>query len=49
MIEAGLYNRLKELDRMESEENWNEDFRGGRVNLKKELNDIMVKKEIVTR
>ena len=48
MIEAGLYNRLKELDRMESEENWNEDFRGGRVNLKKELNDIMVKKEIVT-
>ena len=49
MLEVGLYNRLKELDKMESEENWNEELRGERVTLKKELNDIMVKKEILTR
>ena len=49
LIEAGLYSRLKELDRLESEESWNEVLRGERENLKKELHDIMVKKEIMTR
>ena len=49
MIEAGLNNKLMELDRMESSENWNEDLRKERVTLKKALNDIMVKQEIVTR
>ena len=49
LIEAGIYNRLKELDRFETEAIWNEDLRRERVNLKKELHDITVKKEIMTR
>ena len=49
LIEGGMYNRLKELDRLETDENWNEELREERVNLKKELHDIMVKKEIMTR
>ena len=27
LIEVGLYSRLKELDRLETEENWNEELR----------------------
>ena len=48
VIEAGLNNRLLELDTLESSANWNEDLRRERAMVKKELNDIMVKKEIVT-
>ena len=46
LLEAGLYSRLKELDRLETEENWNEDLSEEMVNLKNELHDVMVKKEI---
>ena len=49
MIEATLYNRLKELDRIESLGNWSEDLRGEKENLKKELNEILVKREISVR
>ena len=41
-------NRLK-LDRVESSEHWSEDLRRERETLKKELDDIMLKKEISTR
>ena len=49
LIEAGMYNRLKDLDREETSENWTEELRVERDTLKKELHDIMVKKEISIR
>ena len=49
LIEAGMYNRLKDLDREESSGNWTEELRVERETLKKEFHDIMVKKEISIR
>ena len=49
LIEATLQNRLKELDRLESSGNWSKDVRQEKVNLKKEFNGILVKKEIMVR
>ena len=47
LFEAALHDRLKELDRLESSGNWSGDLRQERVNVKKELNGILVKKEIM--
>ena len=49
LFEAALHDRLKELDRLESSGNWSGDLRQERVNVKKELNGILVKKEIMVR
>ena len=49
LTKLALHNRLKELDREESSSNWSDELRKERVNLKKELNGILVKKEILVR
>ena len=49
LIEVGLHIRLKELDMLESSEVWSEELRREREDLKKTLNDIMVKKDIVSK
>ena len=49
LMEAGLHHRLKELDMLESSATWSEELREEREKLKKELNDILVKREIVSR
>ena len=49
LMEATLNDRLKELDRFESSGNWSDNLRDERVNLKKELNGILVKQEIMVK
>ena len=46
LIEAALNNRLKELDSLEVSGNWTADYKGEREILKRDLIDIMIKKEI---
>ena len=47
LIESALQKRLKELDREEGSGNWSDDLRQERMDLKKELNEILVKQEIL--
>ena len=49
LLEADLNNRLKELDSLEGSGNWRREYMGERENLKKELHDILIKKEISVR
>ena len=47
LIEATLLNRLKELDRTKSSGNWSDGLREESENLKKELNELPLKKDIL--
>ena len=49
LIESALHNRLRELDREEWLDNWSEALRHERVDLKKELNEILVKQEVLVK
>ena len=49
LTEGALNNRLMELDGLEGSANWTEELKREREFLKKDLIDIMVKKEISTR
>ena len=49
LLEVALYNRLKELDRLEGLGNWSVQLKEDREALKKELNEILFKKEISVR
>ena len=49
LIEAALLSRLKELDREECSGSWSEELRQERVNLKRDLNGVLAKKEIMVR
>ena len=46
LIEATLNNRLKELDSLEVSGDWIDEHRTERETLKRDLIDIMIKKEI---
>ena len=46
LLEAAFFNRLKELDLLESSGSWSEELRSEREKLKKELVSLQVKKEI---
>ena len=48
-IEVALTNRLKELGSLEGSGNWLEEYKGERVRVKKELSELMIKKEISIR
>ena len=48
LIKAALNNRLMKLDGLEGLGNWTKDYKGEEI-LKKDLIDIMVKKEISIR
>ena len=49
LIEAALTNRLKELDSLEGSGNWTEEYKRERESMKKELCELMIKKEILIR
>ena len=49
LMEVALNNKLKELDRLERSENWSVQYKEEMEALKKELNEILVKKEISGR
>ena len=48
-IEIALTNRLKELDGLESSGNWSTEYKRERESVKKELSELLVKKEISIR
>ena len=49
LLEAALNNRLKELDCLEGSGNWRRENKEEREILKKELNDILIKKDTSVR